>query len=194
MARPFRAIVVGSALALVLVQGVAVAKQKAVRTPAVRPPAARVCPSSQAIPNRANLVRIRAAVLCLVNQERERHHLRPLRIRRPLRTVAIRHANDMVRRHYFGHVTRAGATLDTRLVRLGYRGGTTIAENLAWGAGGHSTPLTIFAGWMSSARHRANILSRRFRTSGIGVAVGTPQRLPRGQLGATYTHAFASSG
>jgi len=45
--------------------------------------------------------------------------------------------------------------------------------------------------WMESPSHRKNILSRRFRHVGIGVAIGAPQDA-MGRPAATYTTAFGS--
>jgi len=65
-----------------------------------------------------------------------------------------------------------------------------VGENIAWGSGSLATPREIERGWMRSPRHRANILSQRFREIGAGVAAGTPERAG----GATYTTDFGTRG
>jgi uncharacterized protein YkwD len=44
--------------------------------------------------------------------------------------------------------------------------------------------------WMGSPPHQANILDRRFREIGIGVAGGAPAQLGPGEQAATYATEF----
>ena len=67
----------------------------------------------------------------------------------------------------------------------------SLGENIAWGGAALAEPAAIVRMWMHSPPHRANILSRRFREIGIGVAVGVPLRGAR-YRGATYTTDFGS--
>lgn len=122
------------------------------------------------------------ATLCLLNAERRKHHLRPLRENRKLDSAARGHSRSMVRHHYFGHGDFAG-----RIRRAGYHG-WTLGENIAWGSLQWSTPAAIVKMWMHSPGHRANILRPQFREIGIGIAVGAPERGVSGA--ATYTTDF----
>jgi uncharacterized protein YkwD len=142
------------------------------------------------VPARSNLVEVRSAVLCLVNLERSRRELEPLRSAVRLRDAATHHSADMVRRGYFGHLTPGGAGLAARLARVGLRPAAA-AENIAWGLGAYSTALSIVDGWMRSPVHRANILSRRYTFVGIGVVLGAPGHESADQPTATYTQVFA---
>jgi uncharacterized protein YkwD len=45
---------------------------------------------------------------------------------------------------------------------------------------------------MASAEHRANILNRRFRDTGIGVVPGAPGSLAEDRGAATYTQDFGA--
>lgn len=130
---------------------------------------------------------IHAQTLCLINRQRKARGLRPLRHRKPLATAARRHAKDMVRRRFFAHTAPGNLTFDRRIRSAGYRG-PAIGENLAWGSGSLARPAKIVAGWMRSAGHRANILSRRYRAIGVGIVRGTPS----GRGGMTYTTTFGS--
>src|SRR3954464_2487795 len=115
--------------------------------------------------------------LCLVNQQRAAHHLRPLRLDRKLTRASVRHSRDMVSHRYFAHVSRSGATPGTRIRRAGWTHGRRswmVGENIAWGTGSRAPPRAIVRAWMRSSGHRANILQRRFRMIGIGIAVGAP--------------------
>jgi uncharacterized protein YkwD len=96
----------------------------------------------------------------------------------------------MVRRSYFGHVEPGGVDLVDRLWRVHYlpAGRWLVGENLAAGTGRRSAPTTHVRGWLRSAPHRANLLSRRFREIGLGVASGFPRFSRR--RGATYTADF----
>jgi uncharacterized protein YkwD len=90
----------------------------------------------------------------------------------------------MVQRGYFSHITPAGLSVRARLARVGIRA-ISIGENIGWGMGDGSTAASLVSGWMHSASHRANILSRRFTRTGIGIAIGGP-----GDAGAADTATF----
>jgi uncharacterized protein YkwD len=156
------------------------------------PAAARACDSAGAVPAKKGQRAAVRATLCKLNAARERHGLKPLKLNRRLSRAARRHSRDMVRRDYFAHDSPDGATVVGRIRRSGYLRGArswTVGENLAWGTGRRSTPRAITKGWMNSAGHRANILSRSFRDIGIGVALGAPGVTGRA---ATYTTDFGS--
>jgi len=135
----------------------------------------------------------RTATLCVVNAKRRANDLRPLRQAPKLIRAARRHSRDMVRHSYFAHDSRSGASFRARIARTGWMDGRdrwVIGENLAWAGRKRSTPRRIVASWMASPGHRANILKRRFRVIGVGVADGVP--VAGGRSGATYTADFGS--
>jgi uncharacterized protein YkwD len=83
----------------------------------------------------------------------------------------------MVRHHYFSHVSRNGATLETRLRRAGYLRSARqwwAAEDIGWGRGTPSSPRGIVRLWMHSPPHRAALLDPKMREIGMGVAPGAP--------------------
>ena len=131
------------------------------------------------------------ATVCLINLARAHRGLRPLRLNGRLTLAARRHSNDMVRRGYFSHWSLSGSTPLSRIRRTGYLRGARrylVGENIAWGSGARATPESIVRAWMRSPGHRANILRRRFRSVGVGIAAGAP---PSGVLhAATYTNTF----
>lgn len=117
----------------------------------------------------------RAITLCLLNAERAGRGLRPLRSQRALALAASRHAGDMVARAYFSHSSPTGVDVVGRIRRTGYlraRRTWRLGENIAWGSGAQASPAAVVAGWMQSPPHRANVLSKRFREVGIGIAGG----------------------
>jgi uncharacterized protein YkwD len=151
-----------------------------------------VCADTQLLPNAANLARVRRAALCLINQQRAIRGVKPLKSRARLRAVALRRSRDMVNRHYFSHPTAPGGGLNPDFLHLGLRDASRTGENIAWGRDGLSTAQSIIAGWMSSTRHRRNMLAKRFRFTGIGIAIGAPKVIDSTGIAATYTEVFST--
>jgi uncharacterized protein YkwD len=111
------------------------------------------------------------ATLCLLNAERRRNGLRPLRENAALRRAAERHATDMVERDFFAHESPEGTDPHQRIRAAGYRDPRLTGENLANGEREAGAPSSIVDGWMHSPGHRANILRAGFEE--IGIAIGT---------------------
>lgn len=136
---------------------------------------------------------IARSTVCLVNQERTSRGLHRLRLNPRLSDAARAHSVDMVNKHYFSHLSKAGKDVVDRLNRSGYLGGAqswVVGENLAWGSGSYSPPGKIVKAWMDSPGHRQNILSSRFREIGFGMVIGTPGSTAPD--GATYTTTFGA--
>jgi uncharacterized protein YkwD len=147
--------------------------------------AAPACTGTNLVPHRGNGVRVRAATLCLVNRERARASLRPLRMNRELRRAANGHSAGMVREGVFTHGSVIG-----RLRAVGYLTAMAtwaMGENIAYGYGGGATAARTVSEWMHSPPHRENILTGTFRDAGVGLAMGVPSNPRRG---ATYTLDF----
>jgi len=135
--------------------------------------AARRCRGAGARAPRARRSTLRAAILCLVNRERARRGIRPLRRDRRLGRAATRHARDMVRHRYFSHQRAGGPDLGARLTRAGWRG-SAAGETIAYGCGSASTPRVAVRGWMASPGHNAILLSGHYGFGGPGVAKRAP--------------------
>jgi uncharacterized protein YkwD len=140
------------------------------------------CPGGSARPASVSIRTATQATLCLLNVERAKRHLSPLRENAKLDRAACGHSHAMVSHHYFGHGDFAG-----RIHHAGYNG-YTLGENIAWGSQRYSTPRSIVNLWMHSPGHRANILRAQFRDIGIGIAIGAPENGVSGA--ATYTTDF----
>lgn len=108
--------------------------------------------------NVQNPVRHQRAVTVLVNRERSKHGLRPLRFARSLRSSARRWALVETRLSRFGHGDFGRRARAFPFLLAGTRGRRALAENLAWGLGPQSTPRRIVQAWMRSPAHRATIL------------------------------------
>ena len=162
--------------------------------PAIQPADAATCAGAYTMPKWGHADDSSRTLVCLVNRERARYGLRPLRRVLPLATSAERHSVDMVRRTYFSHYTPAGLGPAERIRKVGYLSGArswTVGENIAWGSGVRATPYQVHRALMNSPGHRANILDRRYRDIGIGMSLGTP--VPGiARPGATYTQNFGT--
>ena len=155
--------------------------------------AAAACPGADLTPSSENVSQIRTATLCLLNRERTRRGMKRLSESPQLRKTAENYSRTMVAQSFFDHVSPSGSTLLTRVKRstayLQNVRSWALGENIAWGTGELATPAETMKGWMASSGHRHNILNRRFRHVGIGIALGAPvdaQGLPA----ATYTTDF----
>jgi uncharacterized protein YkwD len=151
--------------------------------------AASSCGGANATASQASESALVRATLCVLNRERARRDLRPLRLNSRLSTAARRHSRAMVRRGFFSHDSLGGASFVDRIRETGYLSGARswyVGENIAYGSGDRSSPRAIGIAWMKSPPHRANILNRSFREVGIGLAFGTPV----GARGGTYTTDF----
>ncbi len=154
-----------------------------------------VCPDAWLVPTPANLARVGAATLCLVDQQRAAARLAPLQADAALTAAAARHSLDMVAQDYLGHLSPSGAGPLERLRASGYilpHAGYDIAENITAAVGDQATPAATVALWMGAPDFRANILSPTYRDTGIGVAPATPA-LDGDGPGATYTQDFATT-
>ena len=90
----------------------------------------------------------------------------PLRLDPRLTHAADGHAEDMIERNYFAHLSPVGTTPAQRVAATGYRY-RLIGENIASGA---ETPAEAVEGWLASPEHCENIMDPRFAVTGIGFA------------------------
>lgn len=181
------ALLLGLALALVPAE----ADAAKVRISGYLPNCAVAASVASAEPRTVRSIRIERAAVCLINKRRARNGLPLLRINARLTRAAKGHTRDMVRRSYFGHVSRRGRDVVDRLYGSRYLGGRfswTVGENLAWGSGQLGTPRAIVRAWMRSSGHRRNMLNGNFREIGIGVIARAPTRTKLSA--ATYTTTF----
>jgi uncharacterized protein YkwD len=138
----------------------------------------RGCVRTNAVPKATTLPDAYGAVLCLVNQERQRRSLPALRNSAELTQAALDHSADMVARQYFAHNSLDGATPSQRVLSSGYfHGGATgaVEEALACGWARFSTPKALVAALMRSATHQAILLARDLRDIGVGLVLGSVQ-------------------
>ena len=187
-ARFMRVIAVAGAITILPTTGVALGA-----TGHHRATAGSFCADTNLVPTVANSSRVESATACLINVQRQRHGRRALRPNADLARSAAAHSQDMVSANYFNHVSPTGETPLSRIKASTYlplHSAYLVGENIALGTLQLSTPSAIVASWMKSPDHRANILNRDFRDTGIGVIAQAPSMYSVGQQGATYTQQF----
>ena len=110
------------------------------------------------------------AVFELVNKERSRNGLAVLEWDDRAARVARDYSRRMAREGFFSHVDPDGQSVVERAERSKLRGWSSIGENLfACDPTDRASSIAI-KGWMRSASHRKNILSRNWLATGIGIA------------------------
>lgn len=140
-------------------------------------PASASCPDEDLLPTPTNLDRVRVAVVCLHNEERQAAGVAPLRTNPLLISAANAHVTDMVGRRFFEHDTPEGVNPFERMKRAGYlreNVAWSAGENIGWGTGRLSTPRSLMDAWMRSYGHRITLLASDFSELGVGIALGAP--------------------
>jgi uncharacterized protein YkwD len=130
----------------------------------------------------SDLTELRSEALELVNEAREQHGLPALQSCPELDRAAQAHADDMLNRHYFDHVSPEGKTVFDRYVAAGGSRWRLVAENIGRCATCKGPPRVadvtrLQDGWMRSASHRENILSRGVTQFGFGMAAAADRGL-----------------
>ncbi|WP_027715269.1 CAP domain-containing protein [Desulfuromonas sp. TF] len=134
----------------------------------------------------------------LVNKERAKNDLPPLKWNEALAEIARKHSEDMSEKGYFSHTNPRGETPTERGAKAGFTCRkeyglafrTGLAENLAQNSLFHAVRYTVgpggktrerlwntleeiagstVQGWMKSEGHRKNILNPGYATEGIGI-------------------------
>jgi uncharacterized protein YkwD len=106
------------------------------------------------------------SLIAAVNDVRQAHNLRPLRVDTHLVEAARAHSSALLRTSIFEHGSFA-----ERIARYGGRG-PAFGENLAWGTGRLASAESFVAAWMASPGHRANLLRPGWTRIGVGALSG----------------------
>ncbi len=121
----------------------------------------------------ADLAWVRSEILAEVNRIRGERDLGPLVADGRLDLAAQAHAEDLLAHAYYDHRGRDGSTTRQRAAAAGHHGARLISENIAKGP---FTPREVVGRWMKSRGHRRNLLDRRLRHMGVGVAYGENEK------------------
>jgi uncharacterized protein YkwD len=111
-----------------------------------------------------------------VNQVRAQNGLAPLQYRARLGEVAEAWSQEMARAKVLSHNPRVSSLIEP--------GWSAWGENVGFAGGYADNAERIVTGWLNSPGHRANILSTRFTSIGVGAATDS-----RGYLWATQDFA-----
>ena len=110
-------------------------------------------------------------IMGLVNQQRARGGLPPLKFSPRLAVIARGHSYDMAMRHYLAHNSPDGVAPAERIsgVGIGYK---AVGENIYMDdlADSADLPVRAMKGWLKSPEHLANIVSGTFTETGVGIA------------------------
>lgn len=107
-----------------------------------------------------------------LNQKRAAQGLPPLKWNEEIAKVARYHSDDMARGRYFSHKQANGSMVNDRADLFGMSDWQSIGENIAFNRGFKLPAESACQQWMNSASHRENVLDKRWKEAGIGVAVG----------------------
>ena len=167
-------------LAATLFMAVPAANASQVRHPAHQAHAARSCANADTPAAGASSDAMRAAVTCLINQQRVSRHLPPLRDQTRLDRSAQGWTDWMIRSGAFWH----GSDFATRITAAGYDW-SAAGENIATG---FATPRAVVSAWMASTGHCQNILDPSF--SNVGTGIGRNPVSASSSGGAAWTQDF----
>lgn len=124
------------------------------------------CPDADAPVTSASVDAMRAAVVCLINQQRNQRGLPSLAVSSQLNSSAQSWTNVMIATGDFTH--GPGDAFANRIGNAGYDW-QVAGENIA---AGYDTPSAVVSAWMASTDHCRNILDPSFRDIGTGESTG----------------------
>lgn len=109
----------------------------------------------------------------LINEQRRLKNLAPLVWDLEMLYVARLHSNNMAELNFFSHAGKDGKTADDRADNAGIKDWRAIGENIAYSRGIKNRVPFAVQSWMNSPTHKDNLLDKRWKRSGIGVAVSS---------------------
>ena len=118
------------------------------------------------IPNVSQDKKLEKEVVTLVNQERAKVGLAPLKDNWELSRVARYKSEDMANKNYFSHTSPTYGSPFDMIKNFGIKY-MAAGENIAMG---QQTSASVMTAWMNSSGHKANILNANFTEIGVGVA------------------------
>jgi len=107
----------------------------------------------------------------LINQQRAKLNLKMLKWSDEVAKIARVHSENMANFNFFSHSDLNGLLVNDRADVFGVKHWRAIGENIAYNRGYDNPVEFAVKRWMESASHRENLLSSRWKESGIGIAV-----------------------
>jgi uncharacterized protein YkwD len=141
-------------------------------------------PGPTTVPGDSKHERVENLIHAKVNDRREANGLKPVEKDDLLRTIARSHSKEMGQQGYFAHESPSGATYEDRYDTYGYNCRVELdgnqyatgSENI-WRMSSDTEPSAetiakeAVTGWMTSDRHRRNMLRPYWDDMGIGVYI-----------------------
>lgn len=113
----------------------------------------------------------------LINAQRKLNGQKPLPWDPELARLARQHSESMASDNYFNHSTPGGMTVANRARAQGIRGWSALGENIAYNQGYDDPAGFVAERWMTSYKHRENLLNSRWVRSAVGVAIARDGRV-----------------
>lgn len=107
----------------------------------------------------------------LINKIRADAGFEPLRWNEQVATLARLHSQDMAEQKFFSHRGSDGSMVDDRADKLGIINWSAIGENIAFLRGYDEAAKFAVGFWMDSDAHKKNLLDKRWKETGMGVAI-----------------------
>lgn len=120
--------------------------------------------STKTTTSSSNLAAAEQQAFSLLNADRAKNGLAPLKFNSQLTSLAESYAKDMINRNYFSHTNPEGQSPFDRMKNAGISYGYA-GENIAI----NTSVAGAETAFMNSSGHRANILSSNYTDVGIGV-------------------------
>lgn len=112
---------------------------------------------------------MKAEIVRLTNEEREKAGLSPLEVLPELMDCAQAKAQDFLDNGYYGHISPKYGTA-AEMIKGFIVNALTAAENIGLAK---NTPEEIFSDWIASPGHRDIILTKRLTHIGVGIVKGS---------------------
>jgi len=113
----------------------------------------------------------------LINDQRRTMNRKSLEWDSELCRLARMHSENMARHGFLSHVDQDGLDTSGRAASLSIVRWQALGENIAYNQGFDDPAAFAVERWMSSDKHRDNILNAGFTHSGLGVARGADGRV-----------------
>lgn len=110
-------------------------------------------------------------VFDLINKRRMQSGLSSLEWNDDIAKMARQHSENMANHKFFSHTDLKGLMVNDRADASGIKKWQAIGENIAYNRGYENPAVFAVERWMQSSSHRENLLSNRWKESGIGIAV-----------------------
>jgi uncharacterized protein YkwD len=122
-------------------------------------------------PSAALIATVEKQAFDLINKKRTEAGLESLVWNEEIAELARLHSQDMADQKYFSHRGSDGSMVDDRADKLGINNWSAIGENIAFERGFDDAANFAVDRWMDSPAHKQNLLDKRWKESGMGVAI-----------------------